>query len=164
MPTTCCSAMQFINHQFILHPKCITVLIWCQTSVAKGCFFVIQWSYQFSYQNIRNYIEEAGILCQYLLPIFIGANYLWLISESCPKKFVFSIFFMILYCCNHIFLPNYKNIILRCKLWTINSFCTQSVSLYWLGVKFLWSKDVFSQKNDFIFKSYFWYINKLFKI
>ena len=84
----------------------------------------------------------------------------WILS----KKFVFSILFMILYCYNHIFLPNYKKIILRCKLWTINSFCTQSVSLYWLGVKFLWSKDVFSQKNDFIFKSYFWCINKLFKI
>ena len=109
MPTTYCSAMQFINHQFILHPKCITVLIWCQTSVVKWCFFVIQWSYQFSYQNIRNYIEEAGILCQYLLPIFIGANYLWLISESCPKKFVFSIFFMILYCYNHIFAKLQKN-------------------------------------------------------
>ena len=92
MPTTCCSAMQFINHQFILHPKCITVLIWCQTSVAKGCFFVIQWSYQFSYQNMRSYIEEAGILCQYLLPIFTGANYLWLISESCPKNLFFPYF------------------------------------------------------------------------
>ena len=35
------------------------------------------------------------------------------------------------------------NAIVRCKMWTINSFCTQEVSLYLCGTKCLWLKDVF---------------------
>ena len=30
-----------------------------------------------------------------------------------------------------------QNPILKCKLWTINSFCAQNLSLYWFVVKFL---------------------------
>ena len=46
--------------------------------------------------------------------------------------------------------PISQNPILRCKLRTIHSFCTQNVSLYWFGVKFLWWKDFFPWYSDFL--------------
>ena len=43
--------------------------------------------------------------------------------------------------------------ILRCKLWAINSFYVQKISLYWFGVKFLWLKDCFLLSDK---KTYFY--------
>ena len=30
--------MQTLDNQFILHPKLITVMVWCQSFVVKACF------------------------------------------------------------------------------------------------------------------------------
>ena len=54
-------------------------------------------------------------------------------------------------------LSNPEHPVLKCKLWTIDSFCTQRVSQYWFGVKFLWLKDIFCNTVT-------WCITKLFKI
>ena len=43
-----------------------------------------------------------------------------------------------------------QDLILRYKLWTINSFCTQNVSLYWFCVKLLWFKGYFLLCRDFL--------------
>ena len=77
-------------------------------------------------------------------------NNLWLISDILSNKCGFCVFSWFLTVISHIFfvrLPQHA--VLRCKLWTINSFCTQKVSLYWLGVNFLWLK-VFFHNSDFI--------------
>ena len=60
----------------------------------------------------------------------------------------------------HIFAKFPQNSVLRFKLCTINSICTQKVSPYWFGVKILWLKDVFY--NTVIFSIFC--ISKLFKL
>ena len=30
--------MQTLDNQFILHPKLVTVMVWCQSFVVKACF------------------------------------------------------------------------------------------------------------------------------
>ena len=41
------SEMEFVHSQFILHPKSIIVLVWCEISVVQWCLFIIQWFSQF---------------------------------------------------------------------------------------------------------------------
>ena len=70
-------------------------------------------------------------------------NNLWLISNFYRKNVVFPYFSWFFAVITTDFCQISQNAILRCKLWTVSSFCTQKVFLYWFSVKFLWLKDVF---------------------
>ena len=78
------------------------------------------------------------------------ANNLWLISDILLNVvFVYFHDFWLLQ--SHIFAKFAQNPLLKCKLWTFNSFRTHKVSRYWFGAKFLWLKMFFVKQSDFLY-------------
>ena len=47
IPTKSSFQMQIVENELILHPKGITILVWCQIFVVKGILFIIQWFSQY---------------------------------------------------------------------------------------------------------------------
>ena len=94
IPKITCSVMQSVERQFILFPRSITISVWCK----------ILW------------LEDVFLWCDFL-NFGVSPNYSkyrelqwwgWHNFDFCQVN-VFSEFFIIFQCYNHIFLPNFPN-------------------------------------------------------